>query len=131
MPRLIEQPTRVEAAGAKPKLIDEYIGRVNTKTEAISIASVLVSTLFLELGLATMRTLPQRLVSIVADGTNTFQPAFVAGSSGRCSGLIVASLLFPHRRSERNPAARVGKTADSLELKLNNYRLKAGRFACD
>ena len=38
MPRLIEQPTRVEAAGTKPKLIDEYIGRVNTKTEAISIA---------------------------------------------------------------------------------------------
>jgi mannose-6-phosphate isomerase-like protein (cupin superfamily) len=38
MPRLIEQPTRVEAAGTKPKLIDEYIGRVNTQTDAISIA---------------------------------------------------------------------------------------------
>ena len=38
MPRLIEQPTRVEAAGTKPKLIDEYIGRVNTETDAISIA---------------------------------------------------------------------------------------------
>ena len=38
MPRLIEQPTRIEAAGTKPKLIDEYVGRVNTGSEAISIA---------------------------------------------------------------------------------------------
>ncbi|GET39178.1 cupin domain-containing protein [Microseira wollei] len=38
MPQLIEKPTRIEAAGNKPKLIDEYIGRVNSKTEAASIA---------------------------------------------------------------------------------------------
>lgn len=38
MPQLIEQPTRISAAGNKPKLIDEYVGRVNSKTEAISIA---------------------------------------------------------------------------------------------
>lgn len=38
MPQLIEQPVRIEAAGNKPKLIDEYIGRVNTETEALSIA---------------------------------------------------------------------------------------------
>ena len=38
MPTLITQPTRVEAAGNKPKLIDEYIGRVNSKTSAASIA---------------------------------------------------------------------------------------------
>ncbi len=38
MPQLIEKPTRIEAAGNKPKLIDEYIGRVNSKTEAVSIA---------------------------------------------------------------------------------------------
>lgn len=38
MPTLIPQPTRIEAAGNKPKLIDEYIGRVNTKTSAASIA---------------------------------------------------------------------------------------------
>jgi mannose-6-phosphate isomerase-like protein (cupin superfamily) len=37
-PRLITQPTRVEAAGNKPKLIDEYIGRVNSQTEAVSVA---------------------------------------------------------------------------------------------
>ena len=30
MPTLIEKPTRVEDAGNKPKLIDEYIGRINT-----------------------------------------------------------------------------------------------------
>lgn len=38
MPRLIEGPTRVEAAGNKPKLIDEYVGRVNTKDTRLSVA---------------------------------------------------------------------------------------------
>ena len=38
MPTLIEQPVRIEAAGNKPKLIDEYIGRVNTHESAVSIA---------------------------------------------------------------------------------------------
>jgi mannose-6-phosphate isomerase-like protein (cupin superfamily) len=38
MPTLIPQPTRITAVGNKPKLIDEYIGRVNTKTSAASIA---------------------------------------------------------------------------------------------
>jgi mannose-6-phosphate isomerase-like protein (cupin superfamily) len=38
MPTLIPQPTRIEAAGNKPKLIDEYIGRVNSKTSAASVA---------------------------------------------------------------------------------------------
>ena len=38
MPELIERPSRVEAAGTKPKLIDEYAGRVNTGEERVSIA---------------------------------------------------------------------------------------------
>lgn len=38
MPTLIPQPARIQAAGSKPKLIDEYIGRVNSKTSAASIA---------------------------------------------------------------------------------------------
>jgi ethanolamine utilization protein EutQ len=38
MPTLIPQPTRIQAAGTKPKLIDEYIGRVNSKTSAASVA---------------------------------------------------------------------------------------------
>jgi len=38
MPTLIAHPTRIEAAGNKPKLIDEYIGRVNTKSSAASVA---------------------------------------------------------------------------------------------
>jgi mannose-6-phosphate isomerase-like protein (cupin superfamily) len=38
MPTLIPQATRITAAGNKPKLIDEYIGRVNTKTSAASVA---------------------------------------------------------------------------------------------
>jgi ethanolamine utilization protein EutQ (cupin superfamily) len=38
MPELIESPARVEAAGTKPKLIDEYAGRVNTGDERVSVA---------------------------------------------------------------------------------------------
>ena len=38
MPELIENPSRVEAAGTKPKLIDEYVGRVNTGEERVSVA---------------------------------------------------------------------------------------------
>lgn len=38
MPQLIEQPIRIEAAGNKPKLIDEYVGRISTQTESASIA---------------------------------------------------------------------------------------------
>ncbi|HZP22041.1 MAG TPA: cupin [Terriglobales bacterium] len=37
-PTLIAQPTRVTAAGTKPKLIDEYIGRVNSQHAAVSVA---------------------------------------------------------------------------------------------
>ena len=40
MPTLITAPTRVEAAGNKPKLIDEFIGRVNSGNESISIAQM-------------------------------------------------------------------------------------------
>lgn len=38
MPRHIEKPSRITAAGNKPKLIDEYVGRVNSGSEAVSIA---------------------------------------------------------------------------------------------
>jgi ethanolamine utilization protein EutQ len=37
-PTLISQPTRIAAAGNKPKLIDEYIGRVNSLTAGVSVA---------------------------------------------------------------------------------------------
>lgn len=38
MPTLIAQPTRITAAGNKPKLIDEYVGRVNSQTSGVSVA---------------------------------------------------------------------------------------------
>jgi ethanolamine utilization protein EutQ (cupin superfamily) len=38
MPQLIDTPSRVEAAGTKPKLIDEFVGRVNTDEARVSIA---------------------------------------------------------------------------------------------
>jgi mannose-6-phosphate isomerase-like protein (cupin superfamily) len=38
MPTLIPSPTRIEAAGNKPKLIDEYVGRVNNHEARLSIA---------------------------------------------------------------------------------------------
>jgi ethanolamine utilization protein EutQ len=38
MPTKIVKPTRIEAAGNKPKLIDEFIGRVNSGTAQTSVA---------------------------------------------------------------------------------------------
>jgi ethanolamine utilization protein EutQ len=35
---MIASPTRIEAAGNKPKLIDEYVGWVNTGTASASVA---------------------------------------------------------------------------------------------
>ena len=38
MPELIETPTRVEAAGTPPKVIEEFAGRVNNGEDRLSIA---------------------------------------------------------------------------------------------
>lgn len=38
MPQLVPAPTRITAAGNKPKLIDEYVGRVNSKSSNVSVA---------------------------------------------------------------------------------------------
>jgi mannose-6-phosphate isomerase-like protein (cupin superfamily) len=38
VPVLIPGPVRVEAAGNKPKLIDEYVGRVTTGHQGVSVA---------------------------------------------------------------------------------------------
>ena len=40
MPTIINKPSVIEAAGNKPKIIEEYFGRVNSKTEAVSIAKM-------------------------------------------------------------------------------------------
>jgi mannose-6-phosphate isomerase-like protein (cupin superfamily) len=38
LPTYIEQPTRIQSAGNLPKIIDEYIGHVNSKESRISVA---------------------------------------------------------------------------------------------
>ena len=38
MPRLIESPTVLEAAGSQPKMIEEYVGRVNSLDDGVSVA---------------------------------------------------------------------------------------------
>jgi mannose-6-phosphate isomerase-like protein (cupin superfamily) len=38
MPKLIETPTVITAAGNMPKRIEEFVGRVNSKTDEVSIA---------------------------------------------------------------------------------------------
>lgn len=41
MPELISSPSIIKAAGNKPKIIEEYIGRVNSKTEQVSVARMI------------------------------------------------------------------------------------------
>ena len=38
MPTILKSPSRIESAGNKPKIIEEFIGRVNSKNDAVSIA---------------------------------------------------------------------------------------------
>lgn len=38
MPRLIEAPSVIQAAGTKPKRIEEYVGRVNSGHHELSVA---------------------------------------------------------------------------------------------
>lgn len=40
MPMLISKPARIPGDGNKPKIIDEFIGRVNSKTAGVSIAKM-------------------------------------------------------------------------------------------
>jgi len=41
MIKKVNKPTIIKAAGNKPKQIEEFIGRVNTKTENVSIARMI------------------------------------------------------------------------------------------
>ncbi len=38
MPRFIEKPTVIAAAGNKPKKIEEFVGRANSHTQSVSVA---------------------------------------------------------------------------------------------
>jgi mannose-6-phosphate isomerase-like protein (cupin superfamily) len=38
MPEVIDTPSKVEAAGTPPKLIEEYVGRINNGEERVSVA---------------------------------------------------------------------------------------------
>jgi mannose-6-phosphate isomerase-like protein (cupin superfamily) len=40
MPTFISKPTVITSAGNKPKLIEEFVGRVNSKTDATSVAKM-------------------------------------------------------------------------------------------
>jgi mannose-6-phosphate isomerase-like protein (cupin superfamily) len=50
MPRLIEAPSIIQAAGTKPKRIEEYIGRVNSGHQTISVARMRSPSGWLEPG---------------------------------------------------------------------------------
>ncbi len=65
MPTLIPAPTRVTAAGNKPKLIDEYVGRVNTKQAELSVAHMRSPGGWLEPG----QTPEFREITVVIKGT--------------------------------------------------------------
>jgi mannose-6-phosphate isomerase-like protein (cupin superfamily) len=50
MPQRIASPTTIAAAGTKPKTILEYVGRVNTDTETLSIAQMVSPSGWVEPG---------------------------------------------------------------------------------
>jgi len=50
VPTLIANPTVIQAAGNKPKVIEEFIGRANSQTDAVSIARMKSSPGWVEPG---------------------------------------------------------------------------------
>jgi mannose-6-phosphate isomerase-like protein (cupin superfamily) len=50
MPTLIKAPTIIEAAGNKPKRIEEFVGRVNSATAAVSVARMVSPSGWVEPG---------------------------------------------------------------------------------
>ncbi|MEM1204023.1 MAG: cupin [Acidobacteriota bacterium] len=50
MPTLIQQPSVIEAAGNKPKIIEEFVGHVASGTEAVSVARMQSPSGWLEPG---------------------------------------------------------------------------------
>jgi len=50
MPRLVAQPTIIEAAGNKPKRIEEYAGRINSGHDDVSVARMVSPEGWLEPG---------------------------------------------------------------------------------
>jgi mannose-6-phosphate isomerase-like protein (cupin superfamily) len=52
MPTLVSTPTRITAAGNKPKIIEEFVGRVNTDESRVSIAQMRSPSGWLEPGQA-------------------------------------------------------------------------------
>ena len=50
MPRLIDRPTVIQAAGNKPKQIEEYAGRVNSGHAGVSVARMVSPEGWLEPG---------------------------------------------------------------------------------
>jgi mannose-6-phosphate isomerase-like protein (cupin superfamily) len=84
MPTLISQPTRIQSAGNKPKLIEEYIGRVNSRTTAASVAHMRSPAGWLEPG----QTPAFDEFTIVLKGTLRVEHRDV---SGNAASLDVAS----------------------------------------
>ena len=50
MPIKIESPSKISSAGNKPKIIEEYIGNVNSKTSSVSIAKMVSPSGWIEPG---------------------------------------------------------------------------------
>jgi len=50
MPKLIKTPTLIQAAGNKSKIIEEFVGNVNTQTQNISVAKMSAPSGWLEPG---------------------------------------------------------------------------------
>ncbi len=65
MPIVIVEPTRIQSAGNMPKVIEEYVGRVNTEEVSISVARMRSPAGWLEPG----QTPEFREYTVVLKGT--------------------------------------------------------------
>ncbi len=121
MPTLIPQATRIAAAGNKPKCIDEFVGRVNSKHDQLSVARMSSPAGWVEPGqrpefLEVSVVLSGRLHVEHESGTMNVaagQAVVCAGRVGplqhagrrRVHGCLLAGVFTRHRSSRRGQVA--------------------------
>ena len=86
MPRLIDAPSVIQAAGNKPKRIEEYAGRVNSGHDAVSVARMVSPEGWVEPG---QRPAFEE-ITVVLRGT--LRVEHEAGALNVCTGQAVVAL---------------------------------------
>jgi hypothetical protein len=130
LPTLIDAPARIQAPGNKPKLIDEYVGRVNSAEPGLSVAPMRSPAGWEEPGQTqefeeftvvlrgALRVEPRGGVLVVQAG----KPTRLVGENGFATAL--------RRRTARNASGPVSRPSARTRFTATNESRLAGGAHC-